>query len=110
MTTAGAATSAPPTSCTRGQWVAFCMRDMHNAVMPSSVTIRNVPDNAHAELAARAARAGQSLQEYLRSQLMEIARRPDVNAVMERVRQRKRDTGTGLSADQILRYRDQDRR
>ena len=40
--------------------------------MAVSVTIRDVPDETRAELAARAARAGQSLQEYLRGQLIEL--------------------------------------
>jgi plasmid stability protein len=38
----------------------------HNAAMPTSVTIRNVPDETRNELAARAALTGRSLQEYLR--------------------------------------------
>ena len=41
------------------------------------MTIHDVPDETHDELAARAARAGQSLQEYVRARLIELARRPD---------------------------------
>ena len=78
--------------------------------MTRSVTIRDVPDETHAELTARAALAGRSLQEYLRTQLIELASRPDVETLMARVRERKRRTGTRLSVEAILRERDADRR
>lgn len=77
--------------------------------MPS-ITIRDVPDETHDELAARAAGSGRSLQEYLRAQLVELARRPDPEALLARARHRKRRTGSRLSAEQILAYRDADRR
>jgi len=77
--------------------------------MPVSVTIRDVPDEVRDELAARAARAGQSLQEYLRAQLTELARRPSPDALWERVRHRLLATDTRLSAHDILEFRDADR-
>jgi len=77
--------------------------------MPS-ITIRDVPDDTHDELAARAAGSGRSLQEYLRAQLVELARRPDPEALLARARHRKQRTGSRLSAEQILAYRDADRR
>lgn len=76
----------------------------------ASVTIRNVPDEARDELAARAAVTGRSLQEYLRSELIELARRPDPAALLARVRERKGRTGSQLPADQILDHRDAGRR
>jgi plasmid stability protein len=76
----------------------------------ASITIRNVPDQARDELAARAASSGRSLQEYLRSELIELARRPDAATLMARVREQKEATGSRLSAAQILRHRDADRR
>lgn len=78
--------------------------------MPTSITIRNVPDDARDELAARAARTGRSLQEYLRAQLIELARRPDPEALMAQVRERKARTASRLSAEEILAHRDADRR
>jgi plasmid stability protein len=77
--------------------------------MPS-ITIRNVPEDAHRELAARAALAGQSLQEYLRQALLEMAERPDMNALMARIRARKEREGVNLTAERILEYRDEGRR
>ncbi len=78
--------------------------------MSKSITIRNVPVEARDELAARAARGGQSLQEYLRGQLIALARRPDNNSLMEEIRARKQQTNVQLSAERILQLRDLDRR
>jgi plasmid stability protein len=78
--------------------------------MPTAITVRDVPDETRDELAARAALVGRSLQEYVRSQLIELARRPDAEALLSRVRERKQRTGSRLSAEAILAHRDADRR
>jgi plasmid stability protein len=77
-----------------------------------SITIRNVPEETRNELAARAARSGRSLQEYLREQLIKIAERPDIKTWLAQVEEHKRQMGGGieLSTDDILRYRDEGRR
>jgi len=77
--------------------------------MPS-ITIRDVPDGARDELAARAARTGRSLQEYLRSELIALSERPDPDALLARIAERKRTTGSRLSADTTIAHRDADRR
>ena len=59
---------------------------MHYACMAASVTIRNVPDEVRDELAARANLAGQSLQEFLRGELIAIAQRPSVPALLQQIR------------------------
>ncbi len=82
---------------------------MQNTAMPS-ITIRDVPDETRDELAARAARSGRSLQEFLRSQLIELAAKPDVEDLMTRIRHRKRASESTIDAATILRYRDADRR
>lgn len=84
------------------------MRRLQNAGM-TSITIRDVPDEVRDELAARAAREGRSLQEHLRAELIELARRPSVGDVLRRARARKHATDTHLSAEQILTFRDADR-
>ena len=76
----------------------------------ASITIRDVPDEARDELAARAAITGRSLQEYLRSELIELSRRPDPDVLLARIRERKQRTGSELLADRILQHRDADRR
>ena len=82
----------------------------HNACMPKSITIRDVPEGVGRVLAARAAANGRSLQSYLRAALIELADRPDVGEVLDRIRQRKAVAGTRLWTASILRYRDADRR
>ena len=76
----------------------------------AAITIRDVPDKARDELAARAAASGRSLQEYLRAQLIDLASRPDVETVLARIRERKQRTGSRLPADAILAHRNADRR
>ena len=83
---------------------------MHNDSMPTSITIRDVPDEVRDELAARASLAGRSLQEHLRAELIELARRPTVSLLMAQVRSRKQSTHSALSAAKILRYRDRDKK
>ena len=90
--------------------LAFCMHRQHNGSMATSITIRDVPDKARDELAARAALSGRSLQEYLRAQLIELASRPDLETVLARIRERKQRTGTRLSAEKILAHHGKDRR
>lgn len=76
----------------------------------TSITIRDVPEAVRDELAARAALAGRSLQEHLRAELIELARRPSVATVIARAGARKASTGSSLSAEQILRHLREDRR
>jgi plasmid stability protein len=51
--------------------------------MPS-VQIKDVPSEVHAVLRQRAAAAHQSLQEYLRTRLIEETSRPTIDEVLER--------------------------
>ena len=75
-----------------------------------AITIRDVPDETRDELAARAARAGKSLQEYLRGMLVDAAARPPVADVISRARARVDATGVRVDAESILAARDADRR
>ena len=74
--------------------------------MPVQITIRGVPEEVRDELAVRAARQRQSMQEYLRGELERIASRPAVDAWLQGVRERKAVAGTRVDSDQILRARD----
>jgi antitoxin FitA len=78
--------------------------------MPVAITVRDVPDEVRHELAARAARAGKSLQEYVRGLLVDAAARPPVDDVIARARARVAATGTRVDAESILAARDADRR
>ena len=75
-----------------------------------ALTIRNVPDEVRDELAARAARSGRSLQEYLAAALTEMASRPTVEDVLARARERVSRTSSRVAVDDILDARDADRR
>lgn len=78
--------------------------------MSVAITVRDVPDEVRDELAARAARSGKSLQEYLRGILLETAARPSVGDVIARARARVEATGVSVDAESILAARDADRR
>jgi plasmid stability protein len=69
--------------------------------MPS-ITIRNVPEHTRDELAARAARAGKSLQEYLLGELVALTDRPDIGELTARVRARKAALGSRITSEEIL--------
>ncbi|MGB6454676.1 MAG: antitoxin [Streptosporangiaceae bacterium] len=77
--------------------------------MSTSITVRDVPDQTRDELASRAALTGRSLQEYLRAKLVELARQPDAEALMARIRKRKAANASSLPRDRILSYLDEDR-
>lgn len=78
--------------------------------MGVAITIRDVPDKVKDELAARAARAGMSMQEYLRGMLVQNATRPALEDVIARARSRVEATGVRVDAESILAARDADRR
>lgn len=54
--------------------------------MSKTIQIRNVPDDVHRELRARAAEAGLSLSAYLLREVEELAKRPLISEVLRRVR------------------------
>jgi antitoxin FitA len=53
------------------------------------IQVRNVPDNLHRSLKARAAMAGMSLSDYLLGELREIAERPTLAEFRDRLQRRK---------------------
>jgi len=65
----------------------------------TSVQIKSVPEETHAVLRQRAARAHQSLQEYLLGLLVREANAPTVDEVLERAARR---TGSALSFPQAV--------
>jgi hypothetical protein len=56
--------------------------------MPS-VQIKSVPEDVHAEVRRRAEMAGKSLQEYLLGRLVEEARRPSLDDLLDRAGRHK---------------------
>jgi plasmid stability protein len=78
--------------------------------MSVAITVRDVPDEVRDELAARAARSGRSLQEYVRAMLVDAAAREPVEDVIARARRRVESTGSRLDSAVIIHARDADRR
>jgi plasmid stability protein len=56
--------------------------------MPN-VLVRDVPDEVHAALQRRAEIRGQSLQQYLATELKRLAERPSVEEVLDRIGRRR---------------------
>ncbi|MGH3040910.1 MAG: FitA-like ribbon-helix-helix domain-containing protein [Gaiellaceae bacterium] len=62
----------------------------------ANVLVRDLPEDVHAALQRRAQGKGQSLQQYLATELRRLAERPTVNDVLDRIE--LRDGGrVGLS-------------
>lgn len=78
--------------------------------MAVAVTVRDVPQEVRDELAARAARKGQSLQEYLRARLIAEASKPAVDDALSEIRRYASVSGAALSVERVLVDRDADRR
>jgi plasmid stability protein len=57
--------------------------------MSKMIQLRNVPDALHRSLKARAAMAGMSLSDYLLAEIKEIAERPTLAELRERLHARR---------------------
>ena len=57
--------------------------------MSKMIQLRNVPDALHRTLKARAALAGMSLSDYLLTEIREIAERPTLAELRDRLHKRK---------------------
>jgi antitoxin FitA len=53
------------------------------------IQVRNVPDDIHRKLKARAAEAGISLSEYLKREISTMVEKPTLADVVERIRSRE---------------------
>jgi antitoxin FitA len=56
--------------------------------MPAMIQLRHVPDDLHRKLKARAAMAGMSLSDYLLREIRDIAERPTLAELRERLANR----------------------
>ena len=74
--------------------------------MSRMIQIRNVPEAVHRALKVRAAQLGMSLSDYLLSEVREIAERPTLPEMLERLGGREPVRDTESSADIIRRHRD----
>lgn len=72
----------PPSVDMRGT----CAQEAH---MPRGIQLRNVPDDLHRKLKARAAHAGMSLSDYLLAEARRCAERPTLEELHDRLRRRE---------------------
>jgi hypothetical protein len=70
--------------------------------MSKMIQIRDVPDQVHSTLKARAAREGMSLSDYLKRELERTAEQPSLREWLERVKQAK-PIPLKQSTEQIIR-------
>lgn len=69
----------------------------------ATIQIRNIPEDAYEVIQQRASAAGQSIQAYMRAQVIEMAARPNKAEALQRVRKSIRRTGgLGLAPDDIV--------
>jgi antitoxin FitA len=76
----------PSSRSTRGLEVCFTCDSVQH--MSSMIQVRNVPDDVHRTLKARAAAAGMSLSDYIKRDLMAAASGPSLEEIDARVRAR----------------------
>lgn len=82
----------------------------HIGTVPTQITIRHVPDDVRTELAARAARRGQSMQRFLLLELQRLASHPTLDEWLDEARRRVEAADSRVSAEVILEARDMGRR
>jgi antitoxin FitA len=70
--------------------------------MPKMIQIRNVPDDLHRRLKARAAYAGMTLSDYLRREMLNLATKPTMQEWATEVRELE-PVESSKSAAEILR-------
>ena len=73
----------------------------HVMDMSTMIQIRNVPDDLHRRLKARAALAGMSLSDYLLKEISAVAARPTMEEMRERLARRSRVETSESTADII---------
>lgn len=78
--------------------------------MSVQITIRGVPEEVRDQIAARAAARGQSMQEYLRGELVRLVAKPSIDEWLREVRARKRAMKNRVTTEEILRARDAGRK
>ena len=78
--------------------------------MAVQITIRNVPEEVRDELRSRAAAEGKSMQQFLREVLERMVAKPSIETWLEEVREINKQLGIRVTAAEIPRARDEDRK
>jgi antitoxin FitA len=70
------------------------------------IQLRNVPEDLHRTLKARAALAGMSLSDYLVTEIRQVVERPTTAELRERLERRTRVNSRVSAADAVREERD----
>ena len=73
--------------------------------MSITIQIRNVPEALHRKLKARAALAGMSLSDFLLAEIREVAARPTVDELRQRIARREAVVPSVPPAEAVRRER-----
>jgi plasmid stability protein len=74
--------------------------------MSRMIQVRNVPDSLHRTLKAQAALSGMSLSDFLLAEIRQVAERPTIEELRERLRRRSRVESLVSAAEAVRRERD----
>lgn len=80
----------------------MCGRCSYARDMPKTIQVRDVPDDVHGILKARAAREGMSLSGFLKRELQRTAARPSIQEWLDRTQQAK-PISANITAAQAVR-------
>lgn len=75
--------------------------------MSKMIQVRNVPDEVHSTLKARAAREGMSLSDFLKRELEQSAERPTMREWLDRTGQARPIPSTRSAAQIVRELRDE---
>lgn len=78
--------------------------------MAVQITVRNVSEEVRNELASRAALRHQSMQQFILQELERIASKPSHDMLVDRIRQRVKASGGGVTTETILATLDADKK
>jgi len=70
------------------------------------IQVRNVPESVHRTLKAQAALSGMSLSDFLLAEIRQVAERPTIDELRERLRRRSRVESPVSAAAAVRRERD----
>lgn len=77
---------------------------MQNACMNKQIHIRDFDGASYGKLSARAKKQGMSLSQYLRIELANLANRPTMEELGEKLRKIRRNNPVKVSSEEIVQY------
>jgi hypothetical protein len=84
----------------------MCRTCLYAVSMSKMIQVRNVPEEVHRTLKARAAREGMNLSDFIKRELERVAERPSMREWLDRVHQAKPIPTKRPAAEVIRELRD----